>query len=190
MPIPLGVLAVAGAGAAGGTYELLETVIPSGSSGTIEFLNIPQTYKHLQLRMVIRHDEVSSANVEDCSIRFNGATGNVYAIHFIESNASSVTSTAYASQTIMFGAYTNAPASSTSSFAGTVLDILDYSATTKYKTLRSFSGSATSSGPKLAFYSGLYQATTAVSSIQILSPNTVTKPFRSASRFSLYGIRG
>lgn len=190
MPFGLGFFAAAGAGAAAASFELIQTAFGTGSSGTIEFTNIPQTYKHLQLRMVIRHGDTSSANLEDCQIRFNGATGNVYSIHWLQGNGSAVSSGNFSSQNIMYGALTNAPSSTTNAYSATVLDVLDYTSTTKNKTIRSLTGSAPITTQRIMLYSGSYQATTAVSSIQILSPNTTTKPFNTAARFSLYGIRG
>ena len=56
MPIPIGVLAQAGAGSAALTndYFLIQTVEANTNTSSVTFSNIPQTYKHLQIRHSIR----------------------------------------------------------------------------------------------------------------------------------------
>ncbi len=189
MPIPLGVLAVAGAGgAAAGAYDLIETVIPSGTTGTVTFSSIPQTYKHLQLRMSVRHDEVSSAVLEDCLIRFNGVSTNTYASHLLSGTGSTPTSTAFTTRASMLGIKSTSPSAVANIHTGVVLDILNYTSDTN-KTIRGING-VTAAVNDITLFSGVYLDTPAVTSISILSPNTTTKPFRFSSRFSLYGIAG
>ena len=66
MPIPLGVLAVAGAGAAPsgpGAYELIETTLLSSAQKQITFSNLntySTTYEHLQIRASIRSNRTAS----------------------------------------------------------------------------------------------------------------------------------
>lgn len=187
-PIPLGILAASGA--SGAAFELIQTSFGNGSSGTIEFSSIPSTYRHLQLRMTVRHDNASSANLEECSIRFNNVSTNIYSMHWLEGSGATVSSGNYSTQNSMWGIWSNAPSSTASVFAGTIFEILDYASTNKFKTVRSLSGSVPATPARISLYSASYQATTAISSIQIFSPNPTTKPFHSSARFSLYGIRG
>jgi len=67
-----------------------------------------------------------------------------------------------------------------------VLDILDAYSTTKNKTIRSLSG-MTGGANNLQLYSGLWNNTAAISSLNIFPGAT---NFVAGSRFSLYGIRG
>jgi hypothetical protein len=69
--------------------------------------------------------------------------------------------------------------------AAFVCDILDPFETTKNKTIRSLAGYG--SGGNVNLYSGLWINTSALTSITILASSG---NFASASRFSLYGIKG
>jgi hypothetical protein len=52
-PIPLGILAVAGSAPAS-AYELIQTQVIGGETVSVTLSSIPQTYKHLQIRGVVR----------------------------------------------------------------------------------------------------------------------------------------
>jgi hypothetical protein len=67
-----------------------------------------------------------------------------------------------------------------------VIDILDYSSSTKNTTLRGLYG-MNDNAIAICLSSGLYNQTTAVSSITLTAS---ANNFASLSRFSLYGIRG
>jgi hypothetical protein len=73
-------------------------------------------------------------------------------------------------------------------FAVTVLDLLDYTSTSKYKTVRNLAGYDSNGFGSIALNSGLWMNTVAVTSISI-SPRVGTL-FNANSRFSLYGIKG
>ena len=63
MPIPLGILAVAGAGAGGGnSFDLLETTVLSSAASTVSFTGLSgyTQYKHLQFRYVARTGTTTS----------------------------------------------------------------------------------------------------------------------------------
>jgi hypothetical protein len=72
------------------------------------------------------------------------------------------------------------------SFGAGVIDILDYSSTTKNKTVRAIYG-VSDATPGVNLTSGLYAQTTAISSLTV---TTATGNFAVGSRASLYGIRG
>ena len=67
-----------------------------------------------------------------------------------------------------------------------VMDILDYNNTNKYKTFRILSGYDGNGTGGLQLNSGLWQSSSAITSIKI-EPNTST--FQQYSTFSLYGIK-
>lgn len=189
MPIPLGVLAVAGAGggvAAGNAYEWLETTVLGSSTDTVTFSNLNSTYgstyQHLQVRVVWKTDQGSGTQIG--RLRFNGDTSNSYATHWIRGNGTNVAS---ASRTTGNNAdgfiyMQNAvPSSATAdNFAGMVLDILDPFETTKYTTVRTLYGET-----NIYLLSGLWINTAALTSINFDSDGS----FLTGSRFSLYGLR-
>jgi hypothetical protein len=72
-------------------------------------------------------------------------------------------------------------------FSGTIIDILDFSSTSKNKTVRALSGFAQGSGQELMIASGFWNSTNALTSIEISTGNA---NLVANSRFSLYGIKG
>lgn len=179
-PIPLGILAVAGS-AGGGAYELIESNILTSSASSVSFLSIPQDYKHLQIRYVSQN---STATVNQ--IQLNGDTGSNYDWHILYGDGSSVFSSAVNNTT--YWQYVSPSTSDGASLFGIgVLDILDYSNTSKNTTGRLLAGSDRSSSKQIRLLSGLWRNTAAVTSVSL---NANGNNFVSGSRFSLYGIRG
>jgi hypothetical protein len=68
----------------------------------------------------------------------------------------------------------------------TVVDILDYSSTNKFKTARSISGVDYSGSGYVALVSGLYRSTNAITTYNIISAGGT---FSVGSTFTLYGIK-
>ncbi len=166
-------------------YESIATAVGTGSSGTITFSSIPSGYQHLQIRGIARDDRGVALN--NCYLRFNSATTG-YSTHYLYANGSTVGSDSWTSADyIDVGINTGANPSSgfVSAF---IIDILDYGNTSKYKTVRSLSGSNQNGSGSLRFQSGLWQSTNAVSTIT-LHANTSWN-FTAATQFALYGIKG
>jgi hypothetical protein len=186
MPIPLGVLAVAGAGAAGGgpAYDLLETTTVNGSSSlSFSSLDTYSNYKHLQIRVVARADAGGERNL---GIRFNSDSGNNYNHHRLQGNGSSVASNATTSTSSILTQewVVGAESGVANAFGVAVIDILDFSSSSKNTTVRVLSG-AEASVDRIVLTSGAWRNTAAVTSIDLF---TVAANF-SNSRFSLYGIK-
>ena len=183
----LGIFSAAGAGGAAfsSDYELISTTTLGTATSSITFSNLgdySSTYKHLQIRALTRTDQVN----DGIFMRFNSDTGSNYADHNLYGNGSSVFSQARTSQTNIQFARTAYSSMTASSFSGIVLDILDAYSTTKNTTIRALSG-MTGGANNLQLYSGLWNNTAAISSINIFPGAT---NFVSGSRFSLYGIKG
>jgi hypothetical protein len=190
MPIPLGVLAVAGAGAgpvaAGNAYELLETQLLTGNQASVSFSNLNSTYgstyQHLQLRMALRSSRGAAADSAD--ITFNGTT-STYRWHALRGSGSAVESfggsNSYAQLGLIPGNTNTA-----NNFGGMVVDILDPFESTKNTTTRAFWGMVGSGENFVGLYSGAWFTTDALTSILIDCTNA---NFLTGSRFSLYGMR-
>jgi hypothetical protein len=171
-------------------YEQIATSFATGSSNTITFSSIPQTYKHLQIRIAARSGSTGT-NETDLNLILNGDSSQIYARHFLLGNGSTVTSGATASTNFMIATTIPAASANASIFAGAIIDILDYSVTTKNKTVRSFSGTPGASGQaaiQVALRSGFSSSTLAVTSLTLTSGGNGN--LLSSSRFSLYGIKG
>ena len=179
--IPVGILAAAGGAVAVGSYDLIATANGTGSSGTITFSSILQNYEHLQIRYTAKN----SSTAVDINVRMNGATGSVYARHSLLGNGSTASSTAVTSQTSIPMVDSMASSTTTGLTSAGVIDILDYKNTSKNTTLRAIYGQ-TGNINRVFLTSGLYNATTAVTSLDFI---TASGNFATVTRFSLYGIR-
>ena len=83
MLIPIGFF---GAGAAAGAYELIETQVLGSDVYSITFSSVPQTYKHLQIRLTARCT-ASGSTGDWLSIRFNGdSSGNYGGSYYLIGN--------------------------------------------------------------------------------------------------------
>lgn len=188
MPFGLGFFAVAGAGAAGGasSFDLLETVTPSGTD-LISFTGLGSysAYKHLQLRMTLRNTSGTTA-FDGIQIQMNSDTGSNYTVHELRGFGGLVGTSATINDSGISLSYCYAGGSSGSNiFGALVADILDFNVTTKNKTVRSLSGVLTSS-PVLALESGVWRNTAAITSLQVSGRG---RNFASGTRISLYGIK-
>ena len=178
----------AGGAPAGGTdYELISTTVLGSSAASVTFSSLDTlaaSYKHLQLRMTMRGQYASDPE-SYFWMRINGVTTNSYAAHYLQGNGSSVSSGALTNMAGMwFGWGTNN--ASTSKYGAAVVDILDFSQTTKNKTIRSLTGEIGASN-SIALHSGFFNSTAAVTSVTVYQPKA---NIESGSRFSLYGLRG
>jgi hypothetical protein len=185
MPFGLGFFATAG-GAAGGppAFELISTQLVTGSVASVTFSSIPATYKHLQVRALIRGTD-STSNL-DFIVRLNGDSGSNYSRHNLYGNGSGVLSVANINQTGMVIENLAGGTSTSSNYSPIILDLLDYASTAKNSTIRTMSGNAASSN-LVSLSSGLWRNTAAVTSISF-TPNALN--IISGSRFSIYGIKG
>lgn len=178
--LPLGFLAASGAAA--GDYESIATVtVGSGGSSSISFSSIPSTYKHLQIRGIAKGTVASAALLTG----FNGDTASNYNDHYIEGNGSSVVA-GYDATSAIIAYGTIAPTAATSVFTATVIDILDYANTNKYKTTRALTGYDSNGSGYMDLNSGLWRSTAAISSIT-LSPTSGN--FAQYTQYALYGIK-
>ena len=188
--------AIHGTGVAASTtsYESIATVtVGSGGSSSITFSSIPSTYKHLQIRGIARSTRTDFA-IDQLYTRFNSDSGSNYSWHWLSGNGSAATSDAGVSATSMnLGWFaTNASASVTNAFGGLVMDVLDYANTSKYKTVRILTGNDLNGGGSpfsgtIVFASGLWQSTSAITSITF-DPSAAD--FAQYSSIALYGIKG
>ena len=120
--IPLGFLAASGSVA--GDFESIATVSLTGTQATIDFSSIASIYKHLQMRAVI-------SATDSVYMSFNGdTTASNYYAHYLYGTGSAVTASANQNRWGSLIISTNS-----SYFSGIVWDILDYSSTSKYKTV-------------------------------------------------------
>lgn len=187
MPIPLGIFATAGAGSASsGAYELISTTVLGSSATTVTLNSIPSTYKHLQIRFTARNDDTGSWDY--MRVRFNADTTSTYARHGLNGNGVGVSSDFAQNTAGMTLAKVTANGGPSNAYGVAVLDIFDYTNTSKNKTVRALSGHHGTGARDINMNSGLWPSTSAITSVTfapVFSANIMT-----GSRFSLYGIKG
>ncbi len=169
-----------------GDYEsIATTTVGSGGAADVTFSSILGSYKHLQIRAIARGTTADS-NVL-VRIQLNSDTGNNYARHNIIGDGSSATSGNDANQD-RGGVGNIAADNATASIFGTlVCDILDYTNTNKYTTLRSLSGNDRNGAGIVGLFSSLWMNTNAITTIKLFP---AAGNFAQHSSFALYGIRG
>lgn len=167
-----------------GSYDALSTVtVPSGGVSSITFAGIPSTYKHLQIRAI-------SAGTDNTNVRlrFNGDTGSNYSYHGMQAGAgygSSVYTNSGTTQTSTM--FFDQQQGNSTYYNATISDVLDYTSTSKNKTIRTLSGVETNSAGFIYFESGLwYKTPETITSITIFP---FSGSFYANSQFTLYGVK-
>lgn len=155
------------------TYIPLANITLTGTDTEIVFGSIPSIFRDL----VIVADATSDSN-SGLYLRFNGDTGSNYYTVGAYGNGSSAISF---SQTLSF---TNANFISSGRGVNTV-QIMDYSATDKQKTML---GRASYAGNQAQMAAARWASTSAITSVSLFMDGGRT--FQTGSTFSLYGIAG
>jgi hypothetical protein len=105
-------------------------------------------------------------------------------------NGASVINTSALNANLIYLGYMGQNNNTANSFAGAVIDVLDYASTNKYKTFRSLSGVDLNGSGLVGLFSGfLYSNTNAISNITLYA-NAGADNFAQHSQFALYGIKG
>lgn len=155
------------------TYTALATVTLGGSDNEIIFNSIPGTYRDL---IVVFDGATTTVNVA-LRIRPNSDSANGNSVYMYGTGSSAASGTA--SNMDFF--YTD----STSRYSG-VLQIMDYSATDKHKTMLVRTGAGSSDPNNFVWaFAQRWASTSAITSLQLItSSSTIT----AGSTFSLFGI--
>ena len=169
-----------------GDYESIATyTIGTGGAASINFTSIPSTYKHLQIRGLVR----STGSGTDIQIdyKLNSDAGSNYTYHHLQGNGSSAS--AYGASAGTPGNTQRATGASATSnaFGSFVMDILDYQNTNKYKTIRTLGGYDLNGSGSIFMVSNAWLSTSAVSDILIYPDSGNWAQY---SQIALYGIRG
>lgn len=172
---------------------LIERITPANGTTSITFNSIPQTYKHLQLRWIYRDTYTGGAQTVDTLLQFNSdTTAANYTLHYLRGNGSSgIVASGSTSNGSVQITYSGVSASSSANVYGVgIADIIDYTNTSKYKTVKGFGGGDNNgvgtTSYRLGLSSGLWLSTTAISSITVKPGVTA---FATGTTFALYGMK-
>jgi hypothetical protein len=172
---------------------IASVLVGAGTASSVIFNDIPQTYKHLQIRTIgmvkFTSDPGGSGGLQ---VYYNSDTGPVYTRHELGGTGTPPVAP-YAIADYGFGAIQRVPFRLTDDhmFGVAITDILDYTNTNKFKTTRNIGGfdknTATSPTGDVYINSFLWRKTEPVTSITIRND---TYNLAQYSRISLYGIKG
>jgi hypothetical protein len=167
-----------------GDFESIATATVSGATGTnLDFTNIPQTFKHLQLRGYVKLSTSAQINLRVGNGSFD--TGSNYSYHFFYWTGASTASNNATTQDKGYIGYYQSANSMWGSF---ILDIPDYQNTNKYKSMMSQQTSVHSGDGILMLNSSNWRSTSAINQIRVYSADGVD--FVQNSTVALYGIGG
>jgi hypothetical protein len=187
--ILLGILNSQVAGVGAGAYDLLETQILDSDTASVTFTGLDTLaagYQHLQLRVLARESS-SATGFTNSEMTFNSDTGSNYSWHYLRGTGSSASSTGASSQSnIRLQGLATGNSSTSGSFGMAVIDILDFSSTSKNTTVRALHGALTATNTHVLITSGAYYETGAITSLNFAIG---ANDFVAGSRFSLYGVK-
>lgn len=164
-------------------FDSIATVAGNGSATTLSFTGIPSGYTHLQVRYSFLING-GGVNLPDMRIN-NDATSN-YADHRLTGNGATVSAGARTgNQELPINA--QSPGGDTTYPTAGVIDILDYSNTNKYKTVRTLLGCDKNGSGGIDLRSGLWMSTSAITQLNFITQSGYE--FKSGSIFALYGIK-
>ena len=158
------------------TYTPLANVTLGSAAANVTFSSINQTYRDL----IVVINSGNSANIYNgIYARFNSDTGNNYSGLYALGNGSTTLSGTHPTNLITFGA-------GGASTSATIVNIMDYSATDKHKTVLVKRGVSDATGYSVGMEVGRWANTAAITSMIIFDQSGYT--FDAGSNFSLYGI--
>jgi hypothetical protein len=182
-PILTGVIAsgISGNLAVGPSYESIATFTLGAATSSVTFTSIPSTYKHLQIRAVMKCTDSNNMFMQVG----NGSidTGANYSWHQLYGTGST--------------AYSNGAGSGTFSYIGynfntsypnpSIIDLVDYSSTVKRKSYKTMAGTETNGSGFVQLWGGSWRSTSVIDTIRF-TPGSGN--FNTNSIFALYGIKG
>ena len=166
------------------------TLVGSGGVSSVTFSNIPNTYKHLQIRCLSQNNR-GTYGTSTYLLRINSDSGTNYYNHILSGSGASVSASAYSDTAINPN---DQCGTSTSGFFGvSVIDILDYTNTNKNKVFRilggiDINGTVAGSPGFVSINSALWNNTASITTLTFTPAHGTL--WTQNSRFSLYGIKG
>jgi triacylglycerol esterase/lipase EstA (alpha/beta hydrolase family) len=177
-----------------GSYDALASVtVGSTAVSTVNFIGIPLGYNHLQIRYMVKSSRNPNNNpLDELNLRMNGNSGNHYTQHCLFGNGGSAQSNAVITQNNMeLGSGFIGDLDSGSQFGIGIVDILDYSSTSKTKVVKTFggidfNGVALGAGGRVGQGSGIFNLNAPIQSLTFYAENGNIIQY---SQFDLYGVR-
>ena len=167
------------------TYTPIQTYTTSTNVSDITFSSIPSTYTDLVL--VFNGTPVTTGTF---IFQVNGDTGTNYSATYTFGNGTAAGSGSFGSSATSWAISqigNNTP-DLANSFGGNIWDILDYSNTNKYKTMRGLNGVQRASNGTMVLSTGQWRSNSAVTTITLHTGGGTL--WTQYSTLALYGIKG
>lgn len=189
--LPIGFWAASGAGGgvSGPAFELISTTVLGSTTASVTFDTSTYAalgYRHLQIRAVARGTRAST--VDAFIYQYNNDTGSNYSGHYLIGASGSI-STGY-DPVFSYGYLGLMPAATDTAnlFGAFIIDLPEFSQTTKTKVMKNLNGTNGSSSPtNIALRSAMWNSTAAITSIKFYAESG---SLATGTRISIYGIRG
>lgn len=157
---------------AGSTYTPIATTTLGSAAATVTFSSIAGTYTDL----ILVADTQNASGADNFLLNFNSDTGSNYSVTRLSGDGSSASSSRATNQTILQCGQVQSTRSTT------IVQIMNYSNTTTYKTTLTRQNNAAN---LVAANVNLWRSTAAITTILI---STSSYNFSAGSTFTLYGI--
>ena len=170
----------------GSMYHISTTTL-STAAASVTFSSIPADYTHLQIRVLSKSTTVSGVDTYGI-LRFNTDSGANYSYHALYGNGSTAYGDVGTANTT-FALFYDTVRSDTgyeNKFGTTIIDVLDYGNTNKYKTVRALGGYDSNDYGFIALTSSNWRNTAAISTATL---TLGSGDFATYSSVSLYGIK-
>ena len=169
------------------SYESIATTTVGTAQATISFTSIPSTFKHLQLRWLVRSTATGGDNASSLRMKINSSSGT-YRSHGLVGTGTSALAGELSSSTGEWNYYAIPNSSVTASvFGAGVIDVLDYTNTSKNTVSRMLAGWDANGSGQVSLQSHLWVDTAAVTQLDF---TLATGNFAVNTSFALYGIKG
>jgi hypothetical protein len=163
------------------SFESIASASGTGSSATISFTSIPQTFTHLQIRGIAKPTMVDAV----IRLGYNGITdATQYNTHVLYGDGTA--GSFYENNQHYIYGFSNNVATGDIYGAG-VIDILDYKNTNKFKVAKALTGYDKNGSGSIILTSHLYRSTNAITQVDLILNQG---NFTTGTRIALYGIKG
>jgi len=165
---------------ASSAFEHIETqTVGAGGAASVTFSSIPGTYKHLQIRALVR------LGTDGQGLRLTTNSGTLVRRHYLYGDGGPNAAAGADTNNGLF--YLTYASQLASTFGAAVIDILDYTSTTKNSTIRSLTGyDLNTTAGSVGLFSQLYTSSAAITSITLTASSG---NINQHSTFALYGCK-
>jgi len=171
-------------------YPIASSVKADSLGYGFDFTNLPQTYTHLQVRVFAR-SATSSYDSFRCNFNADVTNANYYN-HYMSGNGTAGVATAGQSVAGSVGLVSASMPITTSlanTFATYIVEILDYTNTNKYKSVKVFGGwddnNVSTTNGNICMNSYVWKNTAAINNITLAGFNLIA----AGTRVDIYGIK-